>query len=214
MNLILISGNAQAAISKKLSDIKKDFEALSITEALGNASIDFSSGSLFSEKRLIIFENPDIKVLEKILQNNDENLTAVFKFSKALEKSSPILKKAQEGKAEILIFDESRETSVFPLLDMLGMKNPKAYLEFEKNYKEFGGQYILTMLAYFLRRMVVKPKPGSDFMRQKIESQKKNFNLKKIQDLYKEIIETDFKIKQGLSEEKIGVTMLVQKILS
>lgn len=215
MKLILIHGNLQDAVIKKLSSIKKDFDPLSITEAsdLGSG-FHFSSPGLFSEKRLIITENPDLKLVEKAALETDPDLTVVIKFSKSLEKTSVILKKVTELKGEIYNYDETNQTSIFPFLDMLGTKNKNAFKEYEKNYPEFGGQYLLTMLAYFLRRMIQKPKSGSDFMRQKIDSQKKNFPESKIKDLYKEIIETDFKIKQGFIEEKIAVTMLVQKILA
>lgn len=213
MKIILIHGNAQEAILKKVSQIKKGFNLLSITEGI-DANFNFASLSLFSEERLVILENPDIKLVEQAIGQGDSSLTILFVFSKALEKSSQILKKVTEGRGEVLSFDEANETSIFPFLDMLGNRNQKAFVEFEKNYSQFGGQYILTMLAYFLRRMVAKPKTSSDFMKQKIENQKRNFSFVKIRQLYKEIIETDFKIKQGLIEEKLGVTLLIRKMLN
>lgn len=214
MKLILLHGNFQDALIKKASQIKKEFDPLSITELSEVGSgFSFASPGLFSQKRLIILENPDLKIVEKAALEVDPDLTVLIKFNKSLEKTSATLKKVLEVKGEVLTFDESNQTSIFPFLDMLGTKNPNAFKEFEKNYSEFGGQYLLTMLAYFLRRMVAKPKSNSDFMRQKIETQKRNFPWEKIKDLYKEIIETDFKIKQGLGEEKLGVTLLVQKIL-
>lgn len=215
MNLILLHGNFQDALINKASQIKKTFAALAITEISGAASnIDFSSQSLFSEKRLVLLENPDIKTVEKAIEEKDPDLTILIKFSKSLEKTSPILKAILKVKGEVLSFDETNQTSIFPLLDLLGNKNKRAYQEFEKNYVEFGGQYMLTMLAYFLRRMVAKPKTGSDFMRQKIQSQKQNFNSDRIKKLYRAILDTDFQIKQGLIDERLGVTLLIQKILS
>lgn len=214
MKLILIHGSLQTAVLNKLSQIKKDFDALAITE-VSDANFNFSSSSgLFSDKRLIILENPDLKTIEKVLIETDPDLTVVAKFSKTLEKSSPILKKLTGSDAEIITFDETNQISIFPWLDMLGTKNKNSLKEFEKNYSEFGGQYLLIMLSYFLRRMIQKPKSSSDFMRQKIESQKKNFPIETIKSLYKEIIETDFKIKQGLIEEKLALTLLVGKILN
>lgn len=213
MKLILVYGSMQEAVLKKTAQIKKEFDQLSIIEISAADPFNLSSPSLFSEKRLVILENPDIKIVEKVIENQDQDLTLLIKFSKNLEKSSLILKKVLEAKGEVFSFEEASQTSIFPFLDMLGNQNKKAFVEFEKNYSEYGGQYLLTMLAYFLRRMVAKPKSNSDFMSQKIETQKRNFPLEKIKDLYKEIIETDFKIKQGLIEEKFGVTLLIQKIL-
>lgn len=215
MKLILLHGNFQDALLKKLSQIKKEFDPLSITEiSEAGPGFNLSSPGLFSSDRMVIFENPDIKTVEKAVLEMDESLTILFKFSKSLEKSSQVLKKVLENKGEIFVFDESNQASIFPFLDMLGTKNKNSFIEFEKNYSEFGGQYLLTMVAYFLRRMIAKPKPGSDFMRQKIENQKRNFSPEKIKSLYKEIIDADFKIKQGLVEEKLGVTLLVRKILA
>lgn len=215
MKLILVHGNFQSGVLKKVAEIKTGFDSLSITESFEDGpGFNFSSPSLFSDKRLVILENPDIKILEESLSQANPSLTVLVKFSKALEKSSAVLKKVIEAKGEVFIFEESSQTSIFPFLDMLGNLNSRAYMELEKNYTEFGGQYILSMLAYFLRRMVQKPKTASGFMRQKIEAQKKNFSSGKIVRLYKEVIETDFKIKQGLIEEKMGVTLLVQKIMN
>ncbi|HLC87802.1 MAG TPA: hypothetical protein VJG66_01990 [Patescibacteria group bacterium] len=215
MKLILLHGSLQEAVLNKIGSIKKEFDPLSITEiSESNPGFSLSSPSLFSKKWLVILENPDIRIVEKAILEKDPDLTILIKFSKSLEKSSAILKKVLESKGEIFNFEESNQTSIFPLLDLLGNKNKRAFLEFEKNYSEFSGQYILTMLAYFLRRMVQRPKTGSDFMRQKIESQKRNFSPENIKDLYKEIIETDFKIKQGVVEEKLGVTLLVRTILN
>lgn len=215
MKLILIHGSLQDLVLKKLSAVKQDFSPLSVTEISQiGPGFSLASPDLFSEKRLIILENPDIKTVEKAVGETDPDLTVVVKFSKSLEKSSPVLKKLVEVKAEIFEFNEQNQSSIFPFLDMLGTKNKNSLWEFEKNYSGFGGQYLLTMLAYFLRRMIQKPKSGSDFMKRKIESQKRNFPVEKIKLLYKEIIETDFEIKQGLTDEKLAVTILVNKILS
>lgn len=215
MNSILVYGNFQNAVLKKISEIKSNFDPLAVTEISdAGPGFSFSSPSLFSENRLVILENPDLKTVEKALEEKTSELTVLIKFSKSLEKSSAILKKLTEAKAQVFAFEESDQTSVFPFLDLLGNLNKRAMVEFEKNYQEFGGQYILTMLAYFLRRMVIKPKTGSDFMRQKIQSQKRNFNPDRIKKLYRAIMDTDYKIKQGLIEERLGVTLLIQKILS
>lgn len=215
MKLILVHGSLQDALLKKIATVKKEFDTLSITESSEfSPGFSFASPGLFSEKRLVILENPDIKLVEKALTETDPDLTILIKFSKTLEKSSPILKKVVEAQGEIVNFDESSQTSIFPFLDLLGNKSKNSFKEFEKNYSEFGGQYILTMLAYFLRRMIQKPKSSSSFMLQKLQSQKKNFSIEKIKILYQELIETDFKIKRGLIEEKLAVTLLVQKILS
>ena len=79
--------------------------------------------------------------------------------------------------------------------------------------KEYGSQYILTMIFFMLRRLVNPPKNLPPFVIKKIEAQRKNFDQEKIKELYKNGIETDFKIKRGLLEEKMGLTLLLNKML-
>lgn len=210
MKIILIHGSLQDLVSKKVSEIKNNFDPLGISESDGT-EISLNSQSLFAEKRLIIINNPDLMIVENILENKDGELTIILRFSKSLEKSSPILKKLIGTRVEVFSYIDPHQENIFPFLDMIGNKSKKAFIELEQNYDEFGGQYVLAMLGYFLRRMIIGSK--SDFMNQKILSQKKNFPLEKIKKLYKEIIMTDFKVKQGLVEEKLGVTLLVGKIL-
>lgn len=212
MKIILVHGNLPEAVFNKVDSIKTGYDPLSVTEVDAGSEIDLSSTSLFSEKRLVIFDNPDIKLIEKLAGDNSTELTVLLRYAKLLEKSSPIIKKAGEIKAEIFSFEEKNQNTVFPFLDFLGNLNAKAYAEMEKNYKESGGQYLITMLAYFLRRMILN-KTSSDYMRSKIEQQKRNFSKEKIMDLYKELIETDFKIKRGFIDDRMGVLLMVEKIL-
>lgn len=212
MKIILVHGNLPEAVFNKVDSIKTGYDPLSVTEVDAGSAIDLSSASLFSEKRLVIFDNPDIKLVEKLEDDNSPELTVLLRYAKLLEKSSPIIKKAGEIKAEIFSFEEKNQNTVFPFLDFLGNLNAKAYVEMEKNYKESGGQYLITMLTYFLRRMILN-KTSSDYMRSKIERQKRNFGKETIMDLYKELIETDFKIKRGFIDDRMGVLLMVEKIL-
>lgn len=212
MKIILIHGNLPEAVFSEVNSIKTGYDPLSVTEVEAGGDFDLSSTSLFSEKRLIIFDSPDIKLIEKLEGDNSPGLTILLRYSKPLEKSSPVIKKAGEMKAEIFSFEERNQSTVFPFLDFLGNLNPKAYGEMEKNYRESGGQYLITMLAYFLRRMILN-KTTSDYMRSKIEQQKRNFSKETITRLYRDLIETDFKIKRGLIDDKTGILLMVEKIL-
>jgi hypothetical protein len=68
------------------------------------------------------------------------------------------------------------------------------------------------MIAYFLRRMVLL-KTASDFMKTKITQQKKNFPEERIKILYRELILTDYNVKKGLTDDRLGLSLLVEKIL-
>jgi len=70
------------------------------------------------------------------------------------------------------------------------------------------------MIFYSLRKLILPSKSSSPFAKQKIEQQKKLRSLDDLERLYKETLDLDFKIKKGAVENKIGLTLLVQKFLS
>lgn len=219
MPILIYHGNGLTAISRAVSDLKARFEAMSITEmngktsSFGEVKMVIGTGGLFADSRLIVVDNisesTDLSTLTA-----DDATTVVFRFNKKVAATTTFLKTAKEIKAKIQEFSEADEISIFPFLDMLGEKRVSAFAEFEKVYAEYGGQYIFTMMYYFFRRMIVKPKTSSSFALQKLEKQKKNFPLEKIKQLYKDVLETDFQIKSGLIEEKLGLTLVVEKILA
>lgn len=220
MKLILIHGNALSAISRKISEFKQKFDSLSITEINGKESsfhdavVKLSTGDLFSESRLVILEQFDEKIdISKL--PDDKELTVVLKYPKPLTEASQILKNARTLNAQIIPLSERDEISVFPFLDALADKNSqKAFTELDKLYAEYGAQYLLTMIFYLFRKLVIRPKKAQQYAIDKVNKQKRNFDIAKVTTLYKFGIETDFKIKSGLLEEKMGLTMLVERILA
>lgn len=215
--IIILHGNGLSAISNKLISIKKGFDPLAILSLssrekdFATALMEISTGQLFSQNRLIILEDFDDVDLDKLPE--DENLTLVLRFSKDLRENSVLLKQAYKKKAQILLLSEEKEKNIFPFLDELAEKNPQSLKKLNRLLEEFGGQYILTMIFYLLRRLLMSPKKLPSFVVQKINKQKQNFPLEKIKELYRYALETDFKIKTGVIEEKLGLTLLVDKIL-
>ncbi len=218
MNLIILHGGGLVSKNNKLSQIKKGFDPMDIVElngkglTWGQVKTDLLSSLLFSPKRLVILEDfPQIK-LEELTP--DENLTLVLNFNKSLISTSVILKEAKKFNAQVIEFSEEQETSIFPFLDLLCEKNPRAQVELGKYLDEWGNQYVLTMMAYALRRFVGSPKKLPPFVLRKMENQRKNLPLERIKMLYREIIETDFKIKRGLIEPDMGLFLLTEKFLN
>lgn len=218
MPILIYHGNGLIAMSRAVSAIKAKFEQVAISEFNGKTQtieqvlMGVATQDLFSPSRLILLENfTDKTDITKLTA--DSSTTVVLRHSKPLAASSVLLKSAKEIKAQIQEFSEAEEVSIFPFLDLLGEKKPAAFAQFEKVYAEYGGQYIFTMLYYFFRRMIVTPKKTPSFAMQKLERQKSNFPLEKIQTLYQMTLETDFKIKSGLIEERLGLTLVVQQIL-
>jgi DNA polymerase III delta subunit len=218
MNLILIHGNAPVAILNAIATIKKNFDPTAIVEVNGkNANFDqvvinLSTPQFFSEKRLVVLENFEEAVdLQKL--PSEEELTIVLKVAKALPANSKLLKSALALKAKVQNFSEKDEVSVFPFLDSLAEKNKKSFVQLEELLDKYGSQYVLTMIFFMLRRFIQTPKNLPSFVLQKMEKQKKNFTMEKIKQLYKEGLETDFKIKSGLAEERLALTLYVEKII-
>lgn len=221
MTLIIVHGNGLVAAQNKLVQIKKGFDLLSTTVISGK-ELDFSeailgssTGGLFSEKRLMILEDFDEKKIDlEKLPSDDPDLTLVIKINKTLTAASSLIKTATKLKAQIYSFSERDETNIFPFLDSLADKNASESLKMLNSYlAEWGGQYVLTMIFYMLRRLIMPIKNLPPFVIKRVESQRRNFSQEKITALYKEALETDFKIKSGLLDERNGLTLLVNKII-
>ncbi len=218
--LILLHGNGQVAISQKLSELKKEFDPLATVSFNGKehefnqALMAINSGQLFSNKRLVVLEDFDEKMIDLSNLPEDDNLTIILKFPKALAATSSVLKTATQAKAQIINLNEEQEQSIFPFLDLLADKNDQALAKFDKLMDKYGSQYLLTMIFYMLRRLINPPQKLPSFVLKKIAVQQRNFDLEKITKLYKLSLETDLKIKSGLLDEKLGLTLLVQNILT
>src|SRR5258708_21740853 len=102
--IILIHGNGLTATSKKISEIKAKFDPLSIQEFLGKqiefeqAVIQFSTGGLFAEEKLVVLDDFDSGDIDLARLNNPA-VTVVLKFTKNLPSNGALLKKAQTLKA-------------------------------------------------------------------------------------------------------------------
>ncbi len=218
MPIILFHGNGLTAISRAVSAWRAKFDPLAISEFNGKnqsieqAAMGIGTMDLFSDARLVILENFNEKTDLSLLKS-DATTTVLIRAQKPLSATTLMLKSAKALNAQIQEFSESDEVSIFPFLDLLGEKKQFAYTQLEKVYAEYGGQYILTMLYYFYRRMLINPDKMSPYMVKKLQKQKDNFPIDKIKQLYKFTLETDFQIKSGLIDERIGLTLIVNKIL-
>lgn len=206
MKLQLLHGPAKVASRKKLIELKQKFETNSVVVYEEGANLQtiidsLITPSLFSDQQLIILENPPEEfVVEPSLIA--DNLSLIFWFDHEILEKKPIIKSTKQLQGEVFFYPEAKEVSVFPFLDYLAQKDQKAYLEIEKLKKGgFDIQYFITMVFYLLRNLALTPKNAPHFVRDKLERQRKNFDLTKITNLYKEILEIDFKIKSGLLEK-------------
>ncbi len=199
MKAVLLHGPGISNSRKKLIDLKQKFDlndVVTFEEGASSADIlaSLQTVSMFSQDRLIIVENPSDDLFL-----NFSPLTS--HLSLLLWYDHEIDPKNWPG-FEVYFFPEEKEASMFPLLDSLGNRDKKAYVELEKRNRTSPNdtQYIFTMVFYLLRSFNYLPAKSPEFVRQKIARQKRNFTNKQIIDLYKLILESDFKIKKGLIE--------------
>lgn len=203
MKLLLLHGPAITESRKKLSEIKKGFlsDNIVVLENPTEAEIieNLYSLSLLSDNRLYIFENPphDFK---KIPINT--TLTVVFWFDNQLKDATEIIWAVKENKGQVIFFAAKKEITAFPFIDALGFKDKNAFVQLQK-LKDAGydSQYIISMVFYLLRSLAVGNK-----------KQRQNFN--DILALYRFVLETDYKIKNGLIEPAQAEFMLVNRFLA
>lgn len=214
MNIFLLYGPGEVAKRSQLIKIKHQFDPASISvldlQQVKQSELDnlLLSTPLFSDQRLIVVENTQASFnLEDLdrLSSNDSS-TIVF-VSSALNSNSKLLITGQKLGARIIYFEGEKELSAFPYLDSLIEQKKEAFLELEKLRVEYGGMYIISMVYYLLRRNCL-PLPTGSFIRQKIRSQKEKISPRDFQAFYKQTLEIEYKIKNGVLNEKLGLTKL------
>ncbi|MBI2018297.1 hypothetical protein HYS96_01185 [Candidatus Daviesbacteria bacterium] len=217
MKLLLLHGPGKTGSRTKLINIKKGFDPSNIVVFeegvdLGVVEDNLVSTSLFSEERLVILENPPEDFTPYTL--NRSPYTLVFWFDHEASDNKPITEWVKKERGEILYFPESKEVSVFPFLDLLAVKDNKAFLEMKK-LKDSGYDvfYFITMVFYLLRNLVYTPKSAKDFVRKKNAKMRTNFSQQELVYLYKFVLETEFKIKSGLMELAQAEFLLVNKFM-
>ncbi len=218
MRLIIIHGSGLVAILDKIASYKKTFNPLEIltisakTHSASEALLEIRAPGLFDQKKLIILEDFDENIpLDKLPTFLDA--TIIVKFLKSLSANSKVINSAKLLKATIVNLEEEKETTIFPFLDAVSEKNHKALRLLTNLINEYGCLYVITMLGFMFRRLVLPPKKATFFYSGKIEIWKKNFPFEGLGSFYKDLIQSEFKIKQGLQEDKVVLFNLVIKLL-
>lgn len=206
MKLLMLHGPAKTASRKKLIEIKQKFDTNNVVVFEEGSDMQTILGSLatpslFSQQQLIILENPPEDLTFDSFDSSD-SLTLILWFDHEVNQ--------RKLKGEVLFFPEAKEVSVFPFLDYLVAKDNRAFLELNKlKMVGFDIHYFITMVFYLLRNLLVTPKNVPSFVKNKLKRQRKNFTQETITNLYKDILEIDFKIKSGLLEKDQAEFLLV-----
>lgn len=212
MRLLLLHGPGINSSRLKLVNIKREFDTNNIVVFDGESDIQTILGSLMTpsllpKEQLIVLENPPENFIPPT--NYQLPATLLLWFDHEVSEKKPVMEWVRKN-GQIFYFPESKEVSVFQFLDYLTAGDKKVFLEMNKLKKaNFDIHYLITMVFYLLRNLVVTPKNAPQFVRDKLQRQRKNFDLGKITKLYKDILEIDFKIKSGLLEKEQAEFSLV-----
>lgn len=217
LKALLLHGPGIKASRIKLQELRSKFHPDNVVVfEEGAASMDIAdnlvSTSLFSDERLVILENPPEDFV--LATNYELPTTLLLWFDHEIGEKKEVMKWIKENKGESLFFPESKEISIFPFLDLLAQGNMKAFLEMKKlkdaRYDIF---YFNTMTLYLLRNLVATPKTALPFVKEKLKKQRIRFNQQNLTNLYKNILELDFKLKSGLIESQQAEFLLVNQFL-
>lgn len=216
MKLVLLHGPAIEASRRKLQELRQRFnpDNVLVFEKGEDERIiltTLSAQSLFDEARLVIVENPAavfrLPNVDMISNTSTGKITLVVWFDHTVDT------KKWPG-FEYLFFPESQEVSVFRFLDYLAAHDAKAFLEIEKLKKaDFDVHYLITMVFYLLRNLISTSKTAPEFVKKKLAKQRTNFSRDKLVNIYRDILEIDFKLKSGFLEKDQAEFLLVSKFL-
>lgn len=214
---VLLHGPATSASRQKLLSIKNGFEQANVMVFEKGADpqtilASLMTPSLLSERQLIILENPPEDLQFPLILDTNP-LSLILWFDHEVGEKKPVMVWAKEH-GQILYFPPEKEVSIFPFLDSLGSRDKKAYLELDKLKKSGADtQYLITMILYQLRSLLVTKKDAKAFVKEKAIKQRKNFTPEELVSFYKFVLETDFKIKSGLMDSSQAEFILVNKFI-
>lgn len=189
-NLILLHGPAISASRAHLLRVRANFSiddvlVLEKDVTFGELTSALVNASLFSRERLVVVENPGD---DFALTSIPDDITLVVWLDHEVSETKPIVKSIRALKGQVINYPESKEASIFPLLDLLTAHSNQAYAELVRiKQAGFGLQYIIVMILYLLRK--------------ELKAQRRHFNREQIIYFYKQVLEVDFKLKSGLLDE-------------
>lgn len=215
MKLQLLHGPGLINSRSKLQIIKKQFDISNVVvfgEEINPGEIlgSLVTPSLFPDPRLVVLENPSEDLSFDFCGIPDSSTTVLIWLDHEINVKSTLWEAVRKQKGEVLFFGESREITVFPFLDYLAAKDKKAFLELEKlKSAGFDIFYALNMVFYLLRNLVSTPKSAHDFVRKKLIKQRLNFSMQTLQELYRAVLEIEYKLKMGLLDQPQAEYLLI-----
>lgn len=213
MKVTVLHGGSVGALLKKLDELVAGFGDGLVVRASGKEITGefmlnhFAGSELFADRKLIVLTNPDENFeVDKLPENEETQLILVYE--KELGARAKVLKEKRVTDGKVFSFAAPQDKRIWSLLDMILAEDKKSVGLTTELLEEFGGQYLLTMFIFNLRRVAV---PGSapDFVRNKLLKVRTEWGLKKVVDRYHDCLETDRKIKTGFGVEKDVISLMV-----
>lgn len=219
MKIVILHGPGEVRKRAEALRIKKQYPPDNISQldlkvaSPANLEVQLTSSPLFvTGEGLLVVENVPDKLDLQEFKSSDDNLTLLL-LAGTPRADSLLLQSAKKMGAKIYLFEGEKELTAFPFLDSLLEGNKRAFVELEKLLSEYGAMYILAMIYYGLRRNLL-PLPPSLFLKKKIVQQKQRYQEGDWAKLYYLTLQTEFAIKEGFAPERIGLTGLVEAIIS
>ena len=212
MKLVVLHGPGVSSSRTKLIEIKSQFDVDNVVVFEKNSSIpdilaNLQTVSMFVGERLVVLENPP-ESLDFDSFDSSDFLTLILWFDHEIAAN-------KFPEAKVMFFPEAKEISVFPFLDALGTKNKSAYLMLQqlKKGELYDTQYIIVMIAYLLRSLIYTPVKSADFIKKKNAKMRSNFTDRELINLYRLLLETDYKIKNGLLDPSHAELLLLNRFI-
>ena len=113
----------------------------------------FGSSGLFDERKMLILTNPEDSLeLDKL---PDREVELVLVFDKELGVKSKILSSQKIKMGRVYNFATPQDKRIWNFLDLVLENNPRMIKLCSELVEEYGGQYLLTMLVFNLRRVLI-----------------------------------------------------------
>lgn len=206
---------SRKALLQMMDKVKKDGgEIVSLNGhkiTLAEVRNSLESGSFFGDKRLVVMEN-----LLSSLKSSRKNEIIEYLKTKKFDNDLVLWEGKEAGKtglppkSEVLIFKIS--PVIFQFLESLKPGNSKTMLEFLVQVKQADEpEMIFYMLIRQFRLLIMAKDLGekglseiSPWQKNKFLNQAKSFTLEQLKEIYKKLLEIDFKQKTSGDSYKLS----------
>jgi len=182
---------------------------------------------LFGEPQFVILDVTGVKTdafekYETVIKNTPAENTVVLLSTKALSKTNPVLKFAQNANVKIIENTTVPEGNIFRFIDTLISQNrPAAYKELTKLTQEgVDTFYLFSMMLYGARNLAHAVTQSSKFEQMKpfqktaLEKRSGKTSLANTKALFGYLYSLDKKTKTGDMQPELMLTLCVEKMLN